>query len=95
MTNMRDQIAAIVYYNEGYAAADAIMELVQFRIDKLEKVGKVFIDELTKVQARTDELEASLGRLTLEIETTKAEAARKPHSKGLNPRVEALKGTDA
>jgi hypothetical protein len=37
---MRDQIATIVWihkdYNEGYAAADAIMKLVQARIDKLE-----------------------------------------------------------
>ena len=31
------------------------MELVQPRIDQLEKVGKVFIDELIKVQARIDE----------------------------------------
>ena len=41
MTDMRDEIAAIVWlhkdYSEGYDAADAIMELVQARTDKLEK----------------------------------------------------------
>ena len=42
MTNMRDEIAAIVWlhkdYSEGYDAADAIMELVQARIDKLGSI---------------------------------------------------------
>ena len=40
MTNMRDEIAAIVWlhkdYNEGYDAADAIMELMQARIEALK-----------------------------------------------------------
>ena len=40
MTNMRDQIATIVWihkdYSEGYAAADAIMKLVQARIEALK-----------------------------------------------------------
>ena len=64
MTNMRDEITEIlcdaspIEYPQN--AADAIMELVQPRIDKLEKVGKVFIDELTKVQARIDKLEQGL-----------------------------------
>ena len=59
MTNMRDEITEIlcdaspIEYPQN--VADAIMELVQPRIDQLEKVGKVFIDELIKVQARIDE----------------------------------------
>ena len=42
MTDLRDQIATIVWlhkdYSEGYDAADAIMELVQARIDKLGSI---------------------------------------------------------
>ena len=44
MTNMRDQIAAIVWlhkdYSEGYDAADAIMELVKARIEALKGKDK-------------------------------------------------------
>jgi uncharacterized Zn finger protein (UPF0148 family) len=36
-------------------------------------------------------LETQISRLVLVIETMKAEAARKPHSRGLNPRVKAIK----
>ena len=42
MTDLRDQIATKVWlhkdYSEGYDAADAIMELVQARIDKLGSI---------------------------------------------------------
>ena len=60
MQKMRDKIAGIIWHdraghNTVDSVADAIMELVQARIDKLEKVGKVFIDELIKVQAHIDE----------------------------------------
>ena len=57
--SMRDEITEILCdaspIEYPQSVADAIMELVQARIDKLEKVGKVFIDELIKVQARIDE----------------------------------------
>lgn len=42
MTDLRDQIATIVWlhkdYSEGYDAADAIMELVQARTDELGSI---------------------------------------------------------
>ena len=48
-------------YDEGYRAGmQKMRDVAQARIDKLEKVGKVFIDELTKVQARIDKLEQGL-----------------------------------
>tara|TARA_R110000824_G_scaffold226132_4_gene413831 strand:- start:55 stop:324 length:270 start_codon:yes stop_codon:yes gene_type:complete len=55
-----------------------------------------YIHEYTRAdiaQARIAQLEGHISRLVLEIETTKAEAARVPHSRGLNPRVKALKET--
>ena len=37
MNSLRDQIATIVWLHKDYDAADAIMELVQARIDTLEE----------------------------------------------------------
>ena len=76
MTDLRDQIATIVWlhkdYSEGYDAADAIMELVQARIDKLGSIltnivrgdihHEIFSEDITgaEVAALANTLRAAL-----------------------------------
>jgi hypothetical protein len=58
------------------------------------KDQRMLAERGTEAKARIAKLEGYISRLVLEIETTKAEAARVPHSRGLNPRVKALKETN-
>ena len=61
MTNMRNEIAAIVWlhkdYSQGYDAADAIMELVQAHIDEQVVWVQDLATELNNAEARIDTLE--------------------------------------
>ena len=64
MNSLRDEIAAIVWlhkdYSEGYDAADAIMELVQPRIDEQVVWVRDLATDLNNAEARIDKLEAEL-----------------------------------